>query len=213
MKAVNFLIQIATASLVTYSVGMVSAHACVGHDPSEPITIHTPKCVSAKPSTTKPVKTLITLNEQSAEVKRMGIINPTKAKLVLDFVEVFDTGKEEYKRYLKLGYPKISQAAFDAKAPGGLHVVNQNKQLRTFYTTANTVFKAHCTSSPLADKEGQVELTAKEFQLVLDDKNGTPAERQALKQKHHGCYSQNNDLVMIGYRGKHIHRIAFQWTP
>lgn len=201
------------ATLLTSAFGIMSAHACAEHFPDEPVSIYTPKCVPAKPKKQLPPRDLKALKKQSAEVKRMRIINATKAKLVLDFVEVFDVGKEEYQRYLKLGYPKISQEAFDEKAPGGLHVVNHNKKLRTFYTSENTVFKAHCMNSPTTDHDGQVILSAKEFNMVLNKDNGTDAEWQAFKQKHNGCYSQGSDLVRLTYVGDKIASIEFHWTP
>lgn len=153
------------------------------------------------------------IKKTDAEIKVFKQLNRSKAKFVLDFVGVFEDGKESYKEYLKRGYPKISLEEFNANAPGGMSVYNQSKKLRTFYTTKHTIYKAHCTSAPTANEDGEVQMTLTEFAWVLNKKNVTKKEASKFKNKFNHCYSQGGSLVYLTYKGNKIHSIGFHWTP
>lgn len=134
--------------------------------------------------------------------------------VLLDFVNVFYDGKQEYERYLKAGYPDIGFDEFESATAGGMAVFNQKKTIRTFNTTADTVYEAHCLESPYRNGGGVVRLSQQEFMAMYKKSAVSKEAWQALHQKHGDCLSQDQTLVQVSYLpNKQIKKIAFVWLP
>lgn len=140
--------------------------------------------------------------------------NSKNTKVSLDFVNVFYDGKEEYQRYLRAGYSAMSFDEFESATAGGMAVFNQQKTIRTFNTTAETVYEAHCIESPHKNADGVVRLSQQEFMAVYKKSSVSKGVWQAIHQKHGDCLSQDQTLVQVSYLPNNkIKKIAFEWLP
>lgn len=155
------------------------------------------------------------LEQTHAYITEVVKQTPESAKVSLDFVGVIGDGKDEYQRYLKSGYPKMSFREFEEATPGGMVVFNQRRTIRHFHTYAGTVYNAFCTSSPLANADGLVVLNQQEFLALLDKNNVSKSQWQAFHNKHNHCISQNQKLVKVTYdnANQQIKMMKFIWMP